>query len=123
MIGHYPDDEKHLIEKVLKEEVYAQVATLEESTPKVRTIGLSLFDRYQTIGFETHTDSPKWQQLSKNSNIAGCHFSSEYSIQLRFEGRAKLIKDAKDAAEADWLDKRWQGVCEYIRKESWKDFN
>lgn len=99
--------------------LYAQAATLgSDGAPDVRTVHVRYVKAWDALAFASHTGSPKWSQLKADPRLKLCFFHPRLGLQLRFEGRATLVTDAKDpgvaglwTATEPWLRKEYAGVC------------
>lgn len=94
--------------------LYAQAATVGAGgAPDVRTVHVRYVKPWDALAFASHTSSPKWSQLTADPRLKLCFFHPRLGLQLRFEARASLVTDGKDAGVAAL----WTATEPWLRKE------
>lgn len=72
-----------------KHEVFAQVTTVVNQQPHIRTMHLYDVTSKGSLIFLTSTDSPKWKHLNYCPNVGACILNLEFG-QIIIEGQAVL---------------------------------
>lgn len=92
--------------------VYCQISTIASENPHIRTMGLYDITKDGHLIFFTETNTRKWEDLQKISNIAACILHADYG-QIIIEGSAilKTCINDNDFANFYWhnfLDQYWR---------------
>ncbi|WP_231865862.1 pyridoxamine 5'-phosphate oxidase family protein [Legionella fallonii] len=95
-----------------KNKLFAQVSTIHEQKPCIRTMDLYDVTSKGSLIFLTDTNSPKWSHLTRNPNIGICLLHREYG-QIIVEGSALLDTSVTNLSLAtlyweNYLDDYWR---------------
>jgi pyridoxine/pyridoxamine 5'-phosphate oxidase len=102
-----PDD----IEKLLQNHfdypkvIIAQVATFEEQSPDIRSMGLFDIDSEGRLIFLTNSGSHKWAQLLRDLRVSVLLLNLKQNVQIIVRGSAELLTmgTSQDLLESYWL--------------------
>jgi len=90
---------------------YFTLATISDGKPRQRTVVLRKLLPDFTAVFYTDTRSQKVQDITDNSYVSALFYHPKKLMQIKLEGQAKLITDAKE------LDSYWKSIPESSRKD------
>ncbi len=95
-----------------KNKLFAQVTTINDRQPCIRTMALYALTSKGSLIFLTDTKSPKWHHLTHNPNVAICLLHHEYG-QIIIEGVARLDTSLSNLTLAtlywdNYLDDYWR---------------
>lgn len=95
-----------------KNKLFAQVTTINDHQPCIRTMDCYEITSKGSLIFLTDTNSPKWHHLTHNPNTAICLLHREYG-QIIIEGTARLDTHLSNLTLAtlyweNYLDDYWR---------------
>ena len=120
-----PDKISALIVAILRNEnspVFGQVATVDEGgNPQIRTVHLRYLENENTLGFNTHIQSPKWTQLERSKRISGVYFDHVSLCQFRWTGFVELVGSGH-LNNPDLTNEMWSITPHDVQKAYWSSF-
>lgn len=90
----------------------AQVATIEMQMPRIRSMALFALWKEAFPLFLTHTSSPKWESLQKDSQVSICIINEEKDKQIIGGGHAVLHTRKTNEA---LIEKYWPLVPHFVQ--------
>lgn len=101
---------------------HAQVATVADGKPQVRTVRLFYAEPPGCLSFSTSTLSSKWSQLKADPALAGCLLDRASNVQYRFWGAADLVEAGTRGGD-DLIAWHWRRLSPALRATAWVIYN
>jgi pyridoxine/pyridoxamine 5'-phosphate oxidase len=90
---------------------YFTLSTISDEKPRQRTVVLRKLLPDFNVLFYTDARSQKVQDIAKNPNVSALFYHPKKLMQVKLEGKAKLITDTEE------LNSYWKAIPESSRKD------